>query len=105
MRVGACVSLKDHGGWRRNACPWGQRWSIAGMAPRSVPGRTLGSRSISGTPPAHQGGQLTDRVISTQACVKLALSEDSETQLTNDATILRLPWAKVGRVAKFGVVG
>jgi dolichol-phosphate mannosyltransferase len=25
--------------------------------------------------------------------------------LTNDATIVRLPWAKVGRVAKFVVVG
>jgi dolichol-phosphate mannosyltransferase len=25
--------------------------------------------------------------------------------LTNDATIVRLPWAKVGRVAKFAVVG
>jgi putative flippase GtrA len=25
--------------------------------------------------------------------------------LTNDATIVRLPWAKIGRVAKFGVVG
>jgi len=25
--------------------------------------------------------------------------------LTNDATIVRLPWAKIGRVAKFGIVG
>jgi dolichol-phosphate mannosyltransferase len=25
--------------------------------------------------------------------------------LTNDATIVRLPWAKVSRVAKFGIVG
>jgi putative flippase GtrA len=25
--------------------------------------------------------------------------------LTNDATIVRLPWARIGRVAKFGVVG
>ena len=25
--------------------------------------------------------------------------------MTNDATIVRLPWAKVGRVAKFAVVG
>jgi putative flippase GtrA len=25
--------------------------------------------------------------------------------LTNDATIVRLPWAKIGRIAKFGVVG
>ena len=25
--------------------------------------------------------------------------------MTNDATIVRPPWAKVGRVAKFGVVG
>jgi putative flippase GtrA len=25
--------------------------------------------------------------------------------LTNDATIVRLPWAKIGRVAKFGAVG
>ena len=25
--------------------------------------------------------------------------------MTNDATIVRLPWARIGRVAKFGVVG
>jgi putative flippase GtrA len=25
--------------------------------------------------------------------------------LTNEATIVRLPWARIGRVAKFGVVG